>query len=44
MSRMANMSIMALYGWDNTLFDLLTLPTGLSKADQIMYYPNHKGP
>ena len=35
MSRMANLSIMALYGWDNTLFDLLTLPTGLSKADLV---------
>lgn len=35
MSRTANMSIMALYGWDNTLFDLLTLPTGLTKADLI---------
>lgn len=35
MSRTANMSIMALYGWDNTLFDLLTLPDGLSKADLI---------
>ena len=35
MSRTANMSIMALYGWDNTLFDLLTLPDGLSKDDLI---------
>ena len=35
MSRTANLSIMALYGWDNTLFDLLTLPSGLSKADLV---------
>ena len=35
MSKMANLSIIGLYGWDNTLFDLLTLPDGLSKADLI---------
>lgn len=35
MSRMANLSIMALYGWDNTLFDLLTLPEGLNKETLV---------
>ena len=35
MSRTTNISIMALYGWDNTLFDLLTIPQGLSKPDLI---------
>ena len=29
MSRMANLSIMGLYEWDNTIFDLLQLPEGV---------------
>ena len=35
MSRAANISILGLYNWDKTLFDLLTLPDGLSKDDLI---------
>ena len=31
MSRAATMSVMGLYNWDNTLFDLLTLPEGMDK-------------
>ena len=35
MSRTANISILGLYNWDKTLFDLLTLPDELSKDDLI---------
>lgn len=30
MSRMANLSIMGLYEWDNTIFDLFQLPEGIN--------------
>lgn len=35
MSRSADLSILGLYTYDNTIFDLLTLPEGLSKDNLI---------
>ena len=32
----ATMSILALYNWDNTIFDNLTIPEGISLADLEM--------
>ena len=51
MSRAATMSVMGLYNWDNTLFELLTIPEGLDKdtlvdnllvelAELEVLYPN----
>ena len=31
MSRMANLSTLGLYKWDNTLFDLFLVPSGMDK-------------
>ena len=35
MSRAATMSVMGLYNWDNTLFDLMTIPEELTKQTLI---------
>lgn len=35
MSRMANLSIMGLYEWDKTLFDLFQLPEGIDKETLV---------
>lgn len=35
MSRSATMSVMGLYNWDNTLFDLMTIPEALDKPTLI---------
>ena len=52
MSRMATLSALGLYNWDNTLFDLMYIPEGLDKevlittiltetAELEIIYPNH---
>ena len=32
MSRTANLSILGLYQWDNSLFDLMQLPSGVDRG------------